>query len=96
MKVKIKKTGEIINAADYATIVLDKCNSYGNPIELKLEEVELIDDTDILEMEHKKRVISLAEKIFISYNANDGYIEYQNALELAERIVEKEDKYIKK
>lgn len=91
MKVKIKKTGEIINAANYATIVLDKCDSYGNPIELKLEEIELIDD--INKLEHKKRVISLAEKIFIAYNTN-RFIGYENALELAERIVEKEDEYI--
>ncbi len=95
MKVKIKKTGEIINAADYATIVLDKCDSYGNPIELKLEEVELIDNTDILETEHRKRVISLAEKIFVSCYSNK-FIDYEYALNIAERIVEKEDEYIKK
>lgn len=95
MRVKIKKTGEIINVADYATIVLDKCDSYGNPIELKLEEIELIDNTDILEKERIKRIISLAEKIFIAYNTN-RLIEYENALKLAERIVEKEDEYIKK
>ena len=44
MKARIKKTGEIINLASYATITLDMCDSWGNPIELKPEEIELIQD----------------------------------------------------
>lgn len=44
MKVRIKKTGEIINIADYARVVLDKCDSYGNPIEVRFDEIELIQD----------------------------------------------------
>jgi hypothetical protein len=44
MKVRIKKTGEIINIADYARVVLDKCDSYGNPIEVGFDEVEIIQD----------------------------------------------------
>ena len=44
MKARIKKTGEIIKVADYAKIVLDKCNSYGTPIEMKPEDVELIQE----------------------------------------------------
>ena len=44
MKAKIKATGEIINIASYAKITLDKCDSYGTPIELKPEEIELIQE----------------------------------------------------
>lgn len=44
MKVKIKKTGEIVNLADYAVITLESHDSWGNPIELKPEEVELIQE----------------------------------------------------
>lgn len=44
MKAKIKATGEIVNLASYATITLDQCDSWGNPIEMKPEEVELLDD----------------------------------------------------
>ena len=44
MKAKIRKTGEIVNIAEYAKIVLDKCDSYGNPIEIKPEEIELIQE----------------------------------------------------
>lgn len=44
MKAKIKKTGEIVNIASYAKITLDQCDSWGNPIEIKPEEVELIQE----------------------------------------------------
>ena len=44
MKAKIKATGEIINIASYARIALEQCDSYGKPIELKPEEVELIQE----------------------------------------------------
>ena len=44
MKARIKKTGEIINIASYATITLDVCDSWGNPIEMKPEAIELIQD----------------------------------------------------
>lgn len=44
MKAKIKATGEIVNIASYATITLDKCDSWGNPLEFKPEEIELIQE----------------------------------------------------
>ena len=50
MKARIKKTGEIVNLASYAKITLDQCDSWGNPIEVKPEEVELI--ADVTEDEH--------------------------------------------
>ena len=51
MKAKIKKTGEIVNIAEYAKIALEQCDSWGNPIEVKPEEIELIEDI-IEEDEH--------------------------------------------
>lgn len=47
MKAKIISTGEIINIADYARVTLDKCDDYGIPIEVSLEDVELIKDDSI-------------------------------------------------
>lgn len=44
MKARIKATGEIINIASYAKIQLERCDSWGNPIELKPEEIELIQE----------------------------------------------------
>lgn len=40
MKAKLKKTGEIINIAEYDIVKLDKCDSYGSPIEVPYEDVE--------------------------------------------------------
>lgn len=45
MKVKLKKTGEIINIADYARVTLNQCDSWGNPIELGFDEVEILQET---------------------------------------------------
>ena len=44
MKAKIKKTGEIVNIAEYAKIALEQCDSWGNPIEVKPEDIELIQE----------------------------------------------------
>lgn len=46
MKARIKKTGEIINLAEYAKIELDICDSFGDPVELNPEDVELIPDNN--------------------------------------------------
>lgn len=45
MKARIISTGEIINIADYARVTLDKCDDYGNPIEVPFEDIELIKDS---------------------------------------------------
>ena len=44
MRAKIRKTGEVVNIAEYAKITLEQCDSWGNPIELKPEEIELIQE----------------------------------------------------
>ena len=44
MKARIKKTGEIVNLPSYTTITLAQCDSWGNPIEVKPEEIELIQE----------------------------------------------------
>ena len=44
MKAKIKKTGEIVNIAEYARIALDQCDSWGSTIEVRPEDVELIQE----------------------------------------------------
>ena len=48
MKAKLKKTGEIINIAEYARVTLDQCDSWGNPIEVNLDDVEeFLDDNGL-------------------------------------------------
>lgn len=44
MKARIKKTGEIVNIAEYAKITLEQHDSWGNPIELKPEEITFIEE----------------------------------------------------
>lgn len=44
MKARIKKTGEIINIANYAKVTLDQCDSWGNPMELGFDEVEILQE----------------------------------------------------
>lgn len=44
MKARIKKTGEVVNIADYAKVTLDRCDSWGNPIELGFDEVEILQE----------------------------------------------------
>ena len=59
MKAKIKATGEIINIADYARVVLSQCDSRGNPIELGFDEVEILqEDTSDIDWEQRKYEVS--------------------------------------
>lgn len=56
MKARIKETGEIINIAEYDRVTLDKCDSYGNPIDVPYEDIELLqeksENTDWEQMRH--------------------------------------------
>lgn len=59
MKARIKKTGEIINIANYATVTLEKCDSYGNPIELRFDEVEILQEpTSDIDWEQRRYEIA--------------------------------------
>lgn len=59
MKARIKKTGEIINIADYAKVTLDQCDSWGNPIELEFDEVEILQEpTSDIDWEQRRYEIS--------------------------------------
>lgn len=40
----VKKTGEVLNVAEYAKVATDHCNSWGNPVEYSLDEIEIIPD----------------------------------------------------
>lgn len=44
MKARIIATGEIINIAEYAKVTLDRCDSFGDPITLPFDEVEVISE----------------------------------------------------
>ena len=63
MKVRIKKTGELVNLAPYAKITLEACDSYGNPIELRPEEVELVQETSDSRIDWEQRRYEIARTI---------------------------------
>lgn len=44
MKVRVKKTGEVLNVADYAKVATEGHDSWGNPLEYGLDEIEIIPD----------------------------------------------------
>ena len=46
MKVRIKKTGEILEVAEYAKVAMEVCDSYGTPLEYGLDEIEIVEDVN--------------------------------------------------
>ena len=70
MKARVKSTGEIINIADYARVTLDKCDSYGDPIELSFDEVEILQErSDNIDWEQRR--YELAKDIIKAVIAED-------------------------
>lgn len=96
MKVKIKETGEIINIAEYSKIQLECCDSWGEPIEVKPEDVEFIQEQT--EDEHwqdvRERAAIAAMRGMLS--CGEGAFSYQGvtdeiakvAVDYAESLIE--------
>lgn len=95
MKVRIKKTGEIMNADQNATVMLEYLDNTCCNIELPLDEIELIPESDVpySEIERRKRITELAKMMYVSSHFEND--EFDKCLIHAEKIIEKEDKYIK-
>lgn len=74
MKARIKKTGEIINIADYAKVTLDKCDSWGNPIELGFDEVEILQEPTSA-IDWGQRRYEIAKTILHAIYNDDGNAE---------------------
>lgn len=79
MKARIKATGEIINIADYAKITLDTCDSWGNPIEVQPEEIELIQEVskdehwqDVKERAAIAAMQGILANTYLHHTANNG------------------------
>lgn len=94
MKAKIRKTGEIINIAEYAKIELDVCDSYGNPISVRLEDVELIPDVkedDFPKINWEQRRYELAKAIISERVASADCIRSRylatTAIEVADELI---------
>lgn len=72
MKARIISTGEIINIADYARVTLDRCDSYGNTIEVPFENIELIKDSSI-NIDWQQVRIQAAIAAMQALRSNTGY-----------------------
>lgn len=46
MKLRVKGTGDILTISPNAKIQAEYCDSYGNPLEFRLDEVVILDETD--------------------------------------------------
>ena len=76
MKARIKKTGEIINIAGYAKVVLESCDSYGDPLELGFDEVEILQDKpDNIDWGQRRYEIvkSITNGLLVSYLNTNVY-----------------------
>ena len=63
MKARIKKTGEVINIANHARVTLDQCDSWGNPVELGFDEVEILsDNTSTISIDWEQRRYEIAKE----------------------------------
>ena len=52
MKARVKATGEIFEIASYATIPMECCDSFGNPLSFSFDEVEILSEgNDLKESE---------------------------------------------
>lgn len=92
MKARIKETGEIVNLASYAVITLDQHDSWGNPIEMKPEDVELIQEQT--EDEHwqdvrERAAIAALGGLMANSEFGGTSLDYANiAVEYADALVE--------
>lgn len=96
MKVKLKKTGEVYNIADYATIALDSHDSCGNPIEMKPEDIELIqeqtEDKHWQDVRERAAIVAMQALIKEVYDPNNNYLLSElvarNSVKYADSLIE--------
>lgn len=96
MKVKLKKTGEVYNIADYATITLDSHDSWGNPIEVKPEDVELIqeqtEDEHWRDVRERAAIAGMQTLIKEVYDPKNNYLLAElvarNSVKYADSLIE--------
>lgn len=93
MKVRIKKTGEILEVAEYAKVAMDVCDSYGNPLEYGLDEIEIIGERRIFESysvvdwQRVKIQAAIGAMQALISRESGGYVAGYTTLDLAERAV---------
>ena len=93
MKVRIKKAGEILEVAEYSKVAMDVCDSYGNPLEYGLDEIEIISERRIFESysvvdwQQVKIQSAIAAMQALISKQSEGYVEGYTTRSLAEKAV---------
>lgn len=93
MKVRIKETGEILEVAEYAKVAMEVCDSYGNPLEYGLDEIEIISERRIFESysivdwKKVKTQSAIAAMQALISKESGGQVAGYTTLDLAERAV---------
>ena len=105
MQAKIKATGEVFNIASYATVTLDNHDSFGNSLEKKFEEVEIIQEksSDIDWEQRRYELAKAAMNGFVSsgwidkmeFNTREVCVYAHTYYDMAERSLAIADEMIK-
>lgn len=91
MKVRIKKTGEILEVAEYAKVAMNVCDSYGNPLEYGLDEIEIIGERRIFE---SYSVVNWQQvKIQAAMRAMQAHLANSEILDFSDKVAERSVKY---
>lgn len=91
MKARIKETGEILKVADYAVIAMEHCDSHGNPLEYKPEDIELIPDTHSpKEIDWEQRKFELVKAAMQGLLSTEAFSE-QTESSIAKMAIEQAD-----
>lgn len=96
MKVRVKKTGEVLNVAEYAKVATDHCNDWGNPIEYSLDEIEIIPDepqeAETPAVDWEQRRYEIAKEMFpLTYLKKEGTMNDKAdlAIAIADALIER-------
>lgn len=100
MKARVKKTGEVFEIASYATIPMECCDSFGEPLRFCFDEVEILTEgNDLKESDEPDYWTRLEHQVAIAAMGgmcgNTGYNETtwknmaEDAIRAARALVEK-------
>ena len=81
MKAKIISTGEILKIAEHATIAMDVCDDYGNPLQISPEDIELIheDTTSKNNIDWEQRRFEIAKDALQGMLINPKFLDLADA-----------------
>lgn len=99
MKARVKATGEVFEIASYATIPMECCDSFGNPLSFSFDEVEVLSEGNDLKeseapdywtrLEHTYAGMAMQGMMNNSYLAGEFRKDPNNGIEDMSKIITK-------